>query len=199
MILNRKLLFLLLGFCILFNSFNGLTMQIKAAATAKLPPNYVFYIPGLKDPKDAKADVEANGFIASDTFNSHFLFVNDKTGKKVLKLNTLDGQNDVLTIPLDGTETKLTLIFKAKGAVAPENRAPYGIFWAMWQRGEYQSVLRHNSSNQIKGSSGLSRLNPQNIVSDWHDYRLVFDLAADGKAIRHCLYRWGAKTSDGQF
>lgn len=183
MILKKKFFFFLLGFSLLFNSFNGLTMQTKAASTVKLPSNYIFYVPGLKDPKDAKADVEANGFLATDTFNSHFLFINDKTGKKVLKLNTLDGQNDVLTIPLDGTEKKITLIFKAKGAVAPDTGTPYGIFWAMWQRGEYQAVLRHNSSNQIKGSSGLSRLNPENVVSDWHDYRLVFDLAADGKAM----------------
>lgn len=184
--MNQKKFFILflLGFCFLFNLLLGHTPQDSVeAATDKLPSNYVFYLPGLKDPKDAKADVEANGFIASDTFNAHFLFINDKTGKKVLKLNTLDGQNDVLTIPLDGTETKLTLIFKAKGAVVPDKDTPYGILWAMWQRGEYQSVLRHNSTNQIKGSSGLSRLNPENIVSDWHDYRLVFDLESDGKSM----------------
>lgn len=177
------LIIFLFGFCLLFTLFYGQTKQIVQASAVKLPSNYIFYAPGVKNPKDAKADVEANGFIASDTFNSHFLFVTDKAGNKILKLNTLDGQNDVLTIPLDGTETKVTFIFKAKGAVVPDKGTPYAILWGMWQRGAYQSLLRHNSSNQLKGSTGQSRLNPDNIVSDWHDFRLVFDLAADGKAM----------------
>ncbi len=175
---------LLLVVCLLLTSLSDQTEQaIAQTSTVKIPPNYIFYTPGLKNPKDAKADVEANGFVASDTFNSHFILVTDKSGKKVLKLNTLDGQNEVLTIPLEGTENKITFIFKAKGAVVPDKGTPFGILWAMWQRGEFQSLLRHNSSNQIKGSSGLSRLNPDNVVSDWHDFRLVFDLAADGKAM----------------
>ena len=209
MVLKKRYLYVLLGFCFLIHSFIGLTTQTTDASSVKLPSNYIFYIPGLKDPIDVKADVEANGFFTSDTFNSHFLFISDKTGKKVLKLNTLNGQNDVLTIPLNGTETKLTLIFKAKGAVVPGKGTPYGVFWAMWQRGEYQSVLRHNSTNQIKGSSGLSRLNPENIVSDWHDYRLVFDLAADGKAMtatafingkqKHQTANFERKSGEGNF
>ncbi len=189
--MNKKgiSIILLLGFCLSFTLLYGQAEQIVAQASAvKLPPNYIFYAPGVKNPKDAKADVEANGLKALETFNSHFLFITDKTGKKVLKLNTLDGQNDYLEFPLDGTETKITFIFKAKGAVVPDKGTPYGILWAKWQRGEYQSVLRHNASNQIKGSSGLSRLNPDNIVSDWHDFRLVFDLAADGKAMTATAY-----------
>ncbi len=180
---KKFVIFFLLGFCFVFNSIMRHPQDSVEAAMVKLPSNYIFYIPGLKNPNDPKADIEANGFIASDTFNSHFILIDDTRGNKVLKLNTLDGQNDMLTIPLDGTETKLTLIFKAKGAVVPDKGTPYGILWALWQRGEYQSLLRHNSTNQIKGSSGLSRLNPENVVSDWHDYRLVFGLADDGKAM----------------
>ncbi len=149
----------------------------------KLPSNYILYVPGLKNPGDAKADIQANGFIASETFNSHFLLVSGQSGNKVLKLNTLDGRNDLFTIPLDGAETRITFIFKAKGAVVPDRGTPYGIFWAMWQRGAYQAVLRHNTSNQIKGSTGQTNLRPDDIVSDWHDFRLVFDLAPDGKAM----------------
>ncbi len=158
-------------------------LAAEQAATVSLPANYTLYIPGLKNANDAKADVEANGFQTTATFNSHFSLVSDTAGHKILKLNTLDAQNDGLTIPLAGTETKLTLIFKAKGAVVPDRGTPYGILWAMWQRGEYQSVLRHNASNQIKGSTGQTGLNPDNIVADWHDFRLVFDLAPDGKAM----------------
>ncbi|HEX3044877.1 MAG TPA: pectinesterase family protein [Bacillota bacterium] len=126
-----------------------------------------------------------------------------------MKLNTLDAKNDVFTIPLDGKETKLTLIFKAKGAAVPDQGTPYGILWAMWQRGEYQSVLRHNASNQIKGSAGQTALKPDNIVSDWHDFRLVFDLAPDGKAMtatafvdgkqRHQTANFEKKNGSGNF
>lgn len=202
---NKYFTLLLIGFSLLFNSFLPLT---KALAV-ELGNNYILYIPGSKVPDDPKADMEANGFIPSDTFNTHFLFVTDKSGKKVLKLNTLDGQNDTFVIPLDGTETRLTFIFKAKGGVVPDQKKPYGIFWARWQRGEYQSILRHNSTNQIKGSSGLSRLNPEDIVSDWHDYRLVFELAEDGKAMtatafingkqRHQTFNFEKKNGSGFF
>ncbi len=181
----------------------------SGAVAVKLPVNYILYIPGLKNSLDAKADIEANGFAASDTFNAHFSFVSNKAGNKVLKLNTLDAVNDVLTIPLDGSETKITFIFKAKGAVVPDRGTPYGILWAMWQRGEYQSLLRHNASNQLKGSTGQTSLNPDNIVSDWHDYRLVFDLGADGKAItasafidgkpRHQTANFEKKNGSGNF
>ncbi|TCL72327.1 pectinesterase [Hydrogenispora ethanolica] len=181
----------------------------KNAANLSVPANYILYIPGLKNATDAKADIEANGFQTTVTFNAHFSLVNDAAGHKLLKLNTLDAQNDVLTIPLDGTETKLTLIFKAKGAVVPDRGTPFGILWAMWQRGEYQSVLRHNASNQIKGSTGQTGLNPENIVSDWHDFRLVFDLAPDGKAMtasafidgkqRHQTANFEKKNGSGNF
>jgi len=178
----------LLVFCLCLTTLYGQTDQAAAGAgqtavAAKLPSNYIFYVPGLKSAKDAKADIEANGFITTDTFSQHFSLVSTKAGNKVLKLNTLDALNDFFTIPLDGTETKVTFIFKAKGAIVPDRGTPFGILWAMWQRGQYQSVLRHNASNQIKGSTGQSRLNPDNVVSDWHDFRLVFDLAADGKAM----------------
>ena len=202
---NKLFVIFLIGFSLLFNSFPPLAK----ASPVELGDNYILYLPGSKVPDDAKADIEANGFIPTDTFNTHFIFINDKSGKKVLKLNTLDGQNDTFAIPLDGTETKLTFIFKAKGAVIPDKKTPYGIFWARWQRGEYQAVLRHNSTNQIKGSSGLSRLNPENIVTDWHNYRLVFDLAEDGKAMtatafingkqRHQTTNFEKKNSSGYF
>jgi pectinesterase len=159
------------------------TVAPAEPAVVNLPSCYIFYVPGLKNANDAKADVEANGFGTSETFSSHFSLVSDKSGRRVLKLNTLDAVNDFFSIPLSGNETKITFIFKAKGAVVPDKGTPYGILWALWQRGDYQSLLRHNASNQIKGSTGQTSLNPDNIVSDWHDYRLVFDLAADGKGM----------------
>jgi pectinesterase len=208
------ILITLLVFCFSVTTLSGQTEQTppvsEKTATVQLPPNYIFYIPGIKNSKDAKADIEANGFIASDSFNTHFSLVSDKAGNKALKLNTLDAQNDVLTIPLDGKETKVTFIFKAKGATVPDRApTPYGILWAMWQHGQYQAVLRHNASNQIKGSTGQTGLNPENIVSDWHDYRLVFDLAADGKAMtatafidgkqRHQTANYVKNSGDGNF
>jgi hypothetical protein len=157
--------------------------SILKSAAPTLPSNFIFYAPGEKNPTDPKADVEANGFTASGVFNKHFSFVPDAAGKKVLKLDTLDGANDVFSIPLSGREKRITVIFMAKGAAARDTGTPYGAFWACWQRGPYQAVLRHNASNQIKGSTGQSRLNPDTIVSDWRDYRLVFEVADDGKAM----------------
>jgi pectinesterase len=216
-LMNKKFISVIivsmLAFCCSAPSLFGETESTPPAAaktiTVNLPPNYILYIPGKKNDKDAKADIEANGLQASDTFNTHFSLVSDKAGNKILKLNTLDAQNDVLTIPLEGTETKITFIFKAKGAVVPDRGTPYGILWAMWQRGDYQSVIRHNASNQLKGSTGQTSLNPENIVSDWHDYRLVFDLAADGKAMtatafidgkqRHQTANYEKKNGSGNF
>jgi len=156
---------------------------VKKVKLKRLPSNYVFYLPGLKNANDAKKDIEANGFTTSDTFSSHFAIKSASTGENFLKINTLDGKDEVFNIPLKGNEKKITVIFKAKGALVPDVNKPYGIFWTCWQFGENQAVLRHNASNQIKGSSGQTALNPEQIVSDWHEYRLVFDLSGDGKSV----------------
>jgi pectinesterase len=162
------------------------TAAVEQSAV-KIPANYTFYLPGKKNAKSVKADLEANGFKTTDTCSDHFSFVNDKTTQgKLLKINTLDGKDDAFSLPLVGTETKITVIFKAKGAIMPDKPdkpTPYGILWALLQRGQYQSLLRHNASNQIKGSTGQTNLGAENIVTDWHDYRLVFDVAADAKTM----------------
>jgi pectinesterase len=179
----------------------------------KLPDNYVLYVPGKKNPKNAKADLEANGFAVTDTAKDHFSFVdNTTTNGKVLKLNTLDGKEESFRIPLDGKETKVTVIFKAKGALQPDildKPTPFGVLWALWQRGGYQSLLRHNASNQIKGSTGQTSLNPDNIVSDWHDFRLVFEVGADNQSMtatafidgkqRHQTKNYIKKNDEGNF
>lgn len=166
------------GLIFLFASGTNCAVATPTAASNSLPANYLFYLPGSNDATNARRDMEANGFLTTATFDDHFSMIRDTAGNRLLKLNTLDGQNDLFTIPLDGNETRLTFIFKAKGAVVPDRGTPYGIFWALWQRGEYQSLLRHNASNQIKGSTGQTSLKPDNIVSDWHDFRLVFEISS---------------------
>lgn len=162
---------------------------LLAQGLTALPADWILYVPGAKDPTDVKADLEANGFTTLASCNTHFTFVDDTaSGRKVLKLNTTDGQNEHFRIPLTGDETRITLVFRAKGAVVPDTGTPYGVLWAAWQRGDYQAVLRHNASNQIKGSTGQTGLNPENIVSDWHDYRLVFELGKDGTAMTASAY-----------
>lgn len=159
--------------------------EAVTAATAKIPANWTLYIPGSKNPADPKADIEAQGFATLPGFSSHFSFIHDAaSGRPVLKLDTTDGKNDFFRLPLAGTEKRITLVFKAKGSTVPDRAStPFGIFWAGWQRGRYQAVLRHNASNQVKGSSGQTSLKPDDIVSDWHDFRLVFEVADDGKAM----------------
>lgn len=147
------------------------------------PGNYHLYVPGKADAKDAKKDLEAQGFTTMPSFEKHFSFL-DSEGGKVLLLNTLDGTNDAFTLPLAGNEKKVTILFKARGDVNPDSPAtPYGVFYASLQNGPYQAILRHNSSNQIKGSTGQTSMKPDNIVSDWHDFRLVYDIADDNKAV----------------
>jgi len=191
-------------------AFLTLAAFLLAQGLAALPANCVLYAPGAKNPNDVKADLEANGFTTLASCNTHFSFVDDTaSGRKVLKLNTIDGQNEYFRIPLSGSETRITLIFKAKGAVVPDTGTPYGVLWAAWQRGAYQAVLRHNTSNQIKGSTGQTGLNPENIVSDWHEYRLVFELASGGTAMtatafvdgkmRHRTENYEKKSGDGNY
>jgi len=145
--------------------------------------NYILYVPGAKK-ADPKADIEANGFKAGDSFNKHFSFVYGKDKKvKAIKVDTTDGVNDYFTIPLSGSEKMVTLIFKAKGAKDPDKGTPFGVLWAGWQKGNYTALLRHNHSNQIKGSTGQTNIKPDDIVSDWHEFRLVFNIEADGKAM----------------
>ncbi len=161
---------------------------MNTAKPIALPANFLFYLPGSKNTDNPQADLEAHGFLTAVTCNDHFSFVSDQNGRKILKLNTLDARKELITLPLTGSETRLTLLFKAKGAALPEIGTPYGLFWVLWQNGAYQSLLRHNATNQIKGSTGQTGLNPENLVADWHDYRLVFDRAADGKAVTATAY-----------
>ncbi len=156
-----------------------------ASAACALPAEWKLYVPGSSNASDPADDAKKAGIIIGPDFSSHFSFVyNTANGKKALKLDTRDGKSDALMFPLTGKEKKLTVIFKAKGSLIPDNGStPFGIFWTCWQKGEYQSVLRHNQSNQIKGSSGQTSLKPETIASDWHDYRFVYTAGSDGTSI----------------
>lgn len=172
---NKKGLLSALAFC-------------AASAVMAVPSNWNLYIPGANNPTDVKADVEGSGYKTFSNFSNHFSLVkNEANGKYCLKLNTLDGKNDVVMLPLSGNEKKVTVIFKAQGAEDPDKAGtPYGLLWTSLQQGSYQSILRHNASNQIKGATGSTKMKNaagknENIVSDWADYRLVFDVGDSGK------------------
>lgn len=162
--------------------------------------NWNLYMPGKKAKNDVNKDLAKAGWLTGDLYKNHFQLIDsDIKGRKVLKFTTLDGVNDALVLPLSGNEKKVSLIFAAQGAVDPDKpTTPYGILYGYVMKGEYQTLLRHNSSNQIKGSKSMARLRDENnkqidIVSDWHEYRMIFDvenpekmtskLIIDGKVI----------------
>lgn len=154
------------------------------------------YIPGNGNKKNVLKDLNKAGWQVSDNYASHFSLIEGSINKKrLLKINTLDGKNDALILPLTGNEKKVTLVFRAQGAVDPDNPlTPYGIFFAYLQNGAYRSMLRHNASNQIKGSKSMVRLTSDgtakgqrlNIVSDWHEYRFVWDIESPEKMTAQC-------------
>lgn len=156
--------------------------------------NWNLYMPGKKNKNDVSKDLEKAGWLTGDLYKKHFeLIDSDLKGRKVLKFNTLDGVNDAIILPLSGKEKKVSLIFAAQGAVDPDKpTTPYGILYGYVMKGEYQTLLRHNSSNQIKGSKSSSRLRDANgqqidIVSDWHEYRMIFDVENPEKMISKLL------------
>ncbi|MCR4823102.1 MAG: hypothetical protein K5873_09560 [Treponema sp.] len=154
------------------------------------------YIPGKGNKKNVLKDLNKAGWQVSNNYEKHFSLVEGSINKKrVLKLNTLDGVNDALMLPLSGKEKKVTLVFRAQGAVDPDNpQTPYGIFFGYLQNGIYQSMLRHNASNQVKGSKSMVRLTSDgtskgtrlDIVSDWHEYRFVWDIESPEKMTAKC-------------
>ncbi|RPJ07927.1 MAG: hypothetical protein EHM28_05690 [Spirochaetaceae bacterium] len=151
--------------------------------------DYILYVPGAKHQTDALADLSANGFVATAIANRHFSLVADSaTGQRVLRLSTIDGMAETFKIPLSGAEKRLTLIFKARGALDPDNNSPYGLFCVTWQRGGYSSRLVHNAANTIRGSEGMTRLSSYSLVKAWHEYRLVFETAPDGTAITATVF-----------
>ena len=163
----------------------------KSSTRTMNPPksNWNLYIPGKANKKDVAKDLEKQGWLSGDNVTSHFSLVSTNVNKgKLLKFDTTDSQQEAIAFPLSGKEKRVTLIFKARGAVDPDNAStPLSIFYAYWQKGNDQAVLRHNSSNQLKGSNNMSRLReggsaqgtPMDIVSDWHDFRLVYE-SVDG-------------------
>lgn len=164
---------------------------IAVTLFAAPPANWKLYVPGTNNPDNPKADIEAAGFTVTPEFENHVVFVDNTTnGKKALKLDTRDNKPEAFMLPVSENARRITMIFKAKGALIPDNgQTPYGVLWACWQRNNYQAVLRHNQTNQIKGSTGQTNLRPDNIVSDWHDFRLVFETTdEDGKAMTASAY-----------
>ena len=142
---------------------------------------WVLYLPGKNNSKDVMKDLNKSGWQVSNSYEEHFSFVDSNiNGKKCLKFQTLDGKQDAIVLPLSGKEKRVTLIFKAKGSFDPDaGTTPYGIFYAYVQNGSWQTLLRHNSSNQVKGVFDMSRMRvpggPGDFVDGWHDYRLVFE------------------------
>ncbi|MBQ0052320.1 MAG: hypothetical protein KBT11_09715 [Treponema sp.] len=161
-----------------------LPLSAKSARDAMKPTkNWNLYMPGKANKKDAVKDLEKAGWLAGDLNKGHFeLIDSDIKGRKVLKFNTLDGVNDALVLPLTGKEKRVSLIFAAQGANDPDKQTtPFGILYGFVMKGEYQTLLRHNSSNQFKGSKNMSRILDENgkkldLVSDWHEYRMIFDV-----------------------
>lgn len=151
-----------------------------AKRVMKPAKSWTLYMPGKGNAKDAVKDLNKAGWLTSDLASKHLSLVNTTDKKvKALKINTLDGVNDAFVLPLSGKEKKVTVIFKAKGAVNPDQpTTPYGLFYAYLMNGEYQSTLRHNASHQIKGSKGSSKFDKKTnmFVNDWHDWRFVFDI-----------------------
>ena len=184
--LSKVLAFALAAACILPLSAKEIKRSVKPAK------GWVLYLPGKNNSKDVMKDLNKSGWQVSNSYREHFSLVDSNiNGKKCLKFNTLDGKQDAIMLPLTGKEKKVTLIFKAKGAVDPDAAGtPYGIFYAYVQKGSWQTLLRHNSSNQVKGANNMSRLRapegPGDIVSDWHDYRLVFDVADPQNMTSEC-------------
>ncbi len=169
---------------------------VAALVFAAAPANWKFYVPGSINPNDPKADMEAFGWTLTPNFENHVTFVDNTTnGKKALKLDTRDNKPEAFMIPVSENLNRVTFLFKARGSLIPDNgTTPFGILWACWQRNNWQAVLRHNQTNQIKGSDGQTNLKtadgkPDDIVSDWHDFRLVFETADEaGKAITATCY-----------
>ena len=159
--------------------------------------NYVLYLPGKGSKKSVVDDFLKQGFLVSDTASDHYSFLKSNINKKNVLLfdTTEDNMHDAIILPLSGTEKKISVIFKASGSFDVDTvkmtddgkvtGTPYGMFYGYVQKGEYQTLLRHNASNQVKGSKGTSRLTEDgtgktpkiDIVSTWHDFRLVFDVA----------------------
>lgn len=173
-----------------------LLMLSVALVAFAAPDNWKVYVPGERDATNPRADMEAFGWVLTPSFDEHVSFVDNTTnGKKALKLDTRDNKPEAFMIPVKENANRITFLFKAKGSLIPDNgTTPFGILWACWQRNNYQSVLRHNQTNQIKGSTGQTNLRtadkkPDDIVSDWHDFRLVFETVDDkGQAMTASCY-----------
>ena len=165
----KKILFILFCLALITNVFS-------------IPNNWKLYVPGERDATNPRVDMEKFGWTLTPNFDNHVSFVDNTTnGKKALKLDTRDNKPEAFMIPVKEDANRITFIFKAKGSLIPDNGlTPFGILWACWQRNNYQSVLRHNQTNQIKGSTGQTNLRTsegtsEDIVSEWRDYRLVFE------------------------
>lgn len=178
---------------------------LPATAAAKIKRNlkpasgWNLYLPGNGNPKDVLKDLNKAGWQVSNSYAEHFsLLDSDINKKKVLRFSTIDGKQDAIMLPLTGNEKLVTLIFKAQGSVDPDSTTtPYGILYAYVQNGAWQTLIRHNSSNQLKGSKNMSRLRepegPGDIVSGWHDYRIVFDLSGGPENMKAEIFIDGVK------
>ncbi|GEM_PF-1285201 len=166
-------------------AFLALACVLPAAAKVKhgLKPakGWVLYLPGKNNSKNVLKDLNKAGWEVSNSYEEHLSLIDSNiNGKKCLKFQTLDGKEDAIVLPLSGKEKRVSLIFKAKGSFDPDaGTTPYGIFYAYVQNGAWQTLLRHNSSNQVKGVFDMSRLRVPgglgDFVDQWHDYRLVFE------------------------
>ena len=175
------------------------TAAKKIKRNLKPVSGWNLYLPGNGSPKDVLKDLNKAGWQVSNSYEEHFSLLDaDINKKKVLRFSTLDGKQDAIMLPLTGNEKLITLIFKAQGSYDPDSpTTPYGILYAFVQNGAWQTLIRHNSSNQIKGSKSMSRLRlpegPGDIVTDWHDYRIVFDLSGGPQNMKAEIFIDGVK------
>lgn len=182
----KKSLIKILAFSLAFFTLSPVfSKEIKRKL--KIPKGWVLYLPGKNNSKDIRKDLNKSYWHVSNSYEEHLSFVDsDINSKKCFKFQTLDGKQDAIILPLSGKEKRVTLIFKAKGEFDPDaGKTPYGIFYAFVQNGTWQTLLRHNSSNQVKGVFDMTRLRVpgglNDFVNEWHDYRLVFENTDDPK------------------
>ena len=193
----KKLVTTAVALTLLVSSVAPLAAKEKVRKMDAPKSNWILYLPGKGNKKDAVKDLEKQGWLTSNKLADHVsLLAGDINKKAVLRFDTTeDNVNDAFALPLSGEEKLVTVIFKARGSFDPDtvtvnaegkpNGTPFGMFYGYVQKGEWQTLLRHNASNQVKGSKSTSRLTQDgtnktpkiDIVSDWHDFRFVFNVA----------------------
>ncbi len=183
----------------------GSTKVVSSLNEVKAASPVTAYVPGKANKNDAVKDLNKQGFYTTPEASKHYSLI-DAGGKKVLRFDvTQDNAAEAVILPLSGNEKKVTVLFKEMSSFDPDTvkvdpvtgkktGTPFSAFYAYVMKGSQQTLLRHNASNQVKGSKSSSRLTEDgssktpklDIVSDWHDFRMVFDVADPAKMTAEC-------------